>query len=917
MGKTIEAGLLISQKCAEKKNKILIICPANLRKQWNQELFDKFFLDSIILENKNFNEEIKKKNFNPFNQDSIVISSYQFIKTKDAYVQAMKWDLVVIDEAHRLRNVYLPKNKTANAIKDAVKDSPKVLLTATPLQNSLLEMYGLSTIIDEHFFGDLKSFKTQYLNKSINNDETTFHLLKERLKSICQRTLRKQVLEYIPYTKRIALVQEFIPNENEDRLYQGVSNYLQRDKLYALPNSQRNLMTLVLRKLLASSTYAISNTLLKLAVKLEKIYESAKKNFKQSEQTNNNEVSKDLQEIFDEFEVNFETFSELREEFLDNDDSSAENQEVGETKFYNEAELLEIQSEIRLLRNFYELANSIEKNSKGEKLLTALSQGFQKAKELKASPKAIIFTESTKTQNYIYKILSTSNHQNKVVLFNGSNNDEKSREIYKNWIEKHRGTDKVSESKTANMRQALVDYFKEEADIMIATEAAAEGINLQFCSLVINYDLPWNPQRIEQRIGRCHRYGQKFDVVVINFLNKKNAADQRVYELLNNKFKLFEGIFGASDEVLGAISSGIDFEKRIADIYQTCRNPEEINKAFDELQSEFESSIDESFQSAKQKLLENFDEEVREKLKISKSKTENLITKYHKWLWDLTKYYLSDKAVFNNTALEFTLKENPFPQINLNLGPYSMIGRENANHNIYRSRHPLAKEIINRALKLDSREGFVEFNYSQSQTKISILKKFIGKSGYLSVELLKMHAYDDEEVLLLAGHTDTGESLSEEEIHRLFSLEANVEEDLNQIPDSSLEKLSLAINLSKDFYIANNEQRNAQVFDEEIERLERWADDKKLSIEVRLKELELEIKQTKKEAIQQISLEAKLNLQRKAKDLEKKRKDLRFKLYDLQDAIDIEKENLISMTEQKLKAEISLETVFRIKWALI
>jgi SNF2 family DNA or RNA helicase len=117
LGKTIEAGLLISQKCAEKKNKILIICPANLRKQWNQELFDKFFLDSIILENKNSNEEIKKKNFNPFNQDSIVISSYQFIKTKDAYVQAMKWDLVVIDEAHRLRNVYLPKNKTANAIR--------------------------------------------------------------------------------------------------------------------------------------------------------------------------------------------------------------------------------------------------------------------------------------------------------------------------------------------------------------------------------------------------------------------------------------------------------------------------------------------------------------------------------------------------------------------------------------------------------------------------------------------------------------------------------------------------------------------------------------------------------------------------------------------------------------------------------
>ena len=136
------------------------------------------------------------------------------------------------------------------------------------------------------------------------------------------------------------------------------------------------------------------------------------------------------------------------------------------------------------------------------------------------------------------------------------------------------------------MRSALVDYFRDEGRIMIATEAGAEGINLQFCSLVVNYDLPWNPQRIEQRIGRCHRYGQKHDVVVVNFLNRKNEADQRVFELLSEKFQLFEGVFGASDEVLGAIESGVDFEKRIADIYQHCRQTEEIKAAFDQLQLE-------------------------------------------------------------------------------------------------------------------------------------------------------------------------------------------------------------------------------------------------------------------------------------------------------------------------------------------
>src|SRR5690606_13793430 len=147
-------------------------------------------------------------------------------------------------------------------------------------------------------------------------------------------------------------------------------------------------------------------------------------------------------------------------------------------------------------------------------------------------------------------------------------------------------------------------------------EAGAEGINLQFCSLVINYDLPWNPQRVEQRIGRCHRYGQKHDVVVVNFLNKKNAADQRVYQLLAEKFNLFEGVFGASDEVLGALESGVDFEKRIANIYQQCREPKLIQAAFDNLQQELSFEINEAMTTTRKKLLEHFDDEVREKLRI-------------------------------------------------------------------------------------------------------------------------------------------------------------------------------------------------------------------------------------------------------------------------------------------------------------
>ncbi|WP_140440593.1 helicase-related protein, partial [Escherichia coli] len=137
----------------------------------------------------------------------------------------------------------------------------------------------------------------------------------------------------------------------------------------------------------------------------------------------------------------------------------------------------------------------------------------------------------------------------RVVTFSGTNNTPQTNQIYQQWLEEYRGSSRITGSAQIDKRSALIDHFKDHAEIMIATEAAAEGVNLQFCSLLINYDLPWNPQRIEQRIGRCHRYGQEFDVVVINFLNQRNQADQRVLELLTEKFNLFDGVFGASDSV--------------------------------------------------------------------------------------------------------------------------------------------------------------------------------------------------------------------------------------------------------------------------------------------------------------------------------------------------------------------------------
>lgn len=246
--------------------------------------------------------------------------------------------------------------------------------------------------------------------------------------------------------------------------------------------------------------------------------------------------------------ADFETLDEVAEEWEEDE------AEPPSTLTMAEREALEV--EIAELQAFYDLAVQITENSKGQALLKALQTAFAKAHELGAAPKALIFTESRRTQEYLLELLGNSPYKDSIVLFNGSNNDEKSKAIYQSWVARNQHTDHVTGSRTADMRSALVDYFRDEGQIMIATEAGAEGINLQFCSLVVNYDLPWNPQRIEQRIGRCHRYGQKNDVVVVNFLNSENAADRRVFELLDQKFQLFNGVFGASDEVLGVVESG-------------------------------------------------------------------------------------------------------------------------------------------------------------------------------------------------------------------------------------------------------------------------------------------------------------------------------------------------------------------------
>ncbi|MCH4538658.1 SNF2-related protein [Ochrobactrum sp. A-1] len=884
LGKTIEAGLVLAQKWTEGRRRILVITPANLRKQWSQEIEEKFFLPTLILEAKNYNKLAKDGARRPFEQKRLVICSFQFAARHADELMVIPWDLVVIDEAHRLRNVYRPDNRIGRALKGALANVPKVLLTATPLQNSLMELYGLVSLIDDYTFGDVKSFRAQYARLT---GDGQFEELKHRLQPVCHRTLRRQVLEYIRYTNRIPITQEFVPSEAEQSLYDMVSGYLRRPSLQALPSSQRTLMTLIMRKLLASSTFAIAGALDSLARKLER---------QLKDDTNLRE------KLEEELSEDYEEYEEVADEWSDNDD---------EPELLTAEDIGVIQQEIADLREFRDLAVSISENAKGQALLSALRAGFAKTQELGAAQKAIIFTESRRTQEYLVRLLSENGYADKLVLFNGSNSDPQSKAIYEKWLQKHKGSDRVTGSRTADIRAALVEHFREHASIMIATEAAAEGINLQFCSIVVNYDLPWNPQRIEQRIGRCHRYGQLYDVVVINFLNKNNAADQRVYELLAEKFQLFSGVFGASDEVLGAVESGVEFEKRIVTIYQNCRSTDEIETEFERLRAEMDENINAAMEDTRRKLLENFDAEVHDRLKFNLDKSREYIGRYERMLWAVTQHELRQHANFDNEHLTFTLKRAP-DGLDIPTGGYG-IAKNGLSEHRYRLGHPLAQHVIARARERNLNGAALVFDYSGWPAKAVNIEPLVGQSGILAARWLSFSGFDEQDHILLAAKTDDGRDIDPDIVRRLFEMPCRQAD--GEIGHDRARLDPILAQREQDVIEALKRQ-NAQWFSEESRKLEKWAEDKVFAAEKELQDAKARILELKREARTAESPEQQHRIQTQIQELEKSKRRLRQRIFEVEDEIIEERDQMIADLEARLQQDISKQELFAVRWAV-
>lgn len=899
LGKTIEAGIVITQYWAERKRQILIIAPSSLRQQWQQELREKFLIPSTLLEAK-FKEEQLSQGIS--NNTDVLICSYEFALRHETSLMR-QWDLVICDEAHRLRNFYTGRNKGSDAISHIVRGASKtLLLTATPLQNRLEELYGLVSVFDPTYFYSLDAFRERYIKSrtSKTNDD-----LVDRVAVISKRTLRKDADKYIHFTKRLPLTIEFLPSKPEIELYNKVNEYLQREELYAFSNSQRHLTALIIRKRLGSSTYAVASTLENIANRLNEELQAG--------------IRRDNRGVIIVNDLSPEDLTDEEWEELEESEKSSSETSFGPgagEKLSNEV-LEAMRSEVNELRSYAELARSITVNEKASKLNEALELGFERLRELGAPEKAIIFTDSTKTQEYIARSLIEVGRAEGLILFNGSNDSPGANEIYKEWLTANKEGDVITGIPAVDRRKALVDYFRTTGKIMIATEAAAEGINLQFCSMVVNYDLPWNPQRVEQRIGRAHRFGQKYDVVVVNFSNKGNIAEARILELLAGKFHLFESVFGASDEVLGAIEDGFDFEKKINEILNNSRSDADIDAAFQELETQYATEITSEMAAAKSKVFDNLDPNVQDRLKAYDSQSSDVLNKFERLLLAVTKRELAPNANFENDGRNFVLHNSPVAEAKTGHYYFKSVPLENAHQ--YRFDSPLARHVIDKAITTETPISSLTFSLEKSQRASTAVKALVGKSGELTVKVVtfSMKAKNDkitESYMLSGAFTSDGEWLDHEYVADILDLHCvEVEKSATVDEVKFIEKLeSRSEQLQKEV-----QGRNSRYYDQQEELLYRNQQDRHAESEGKIREYRNKEKDARKNSkatddpLQQLKL--KQEARKWADKAEEEDEQARTARKQMRD----ESEKYLSLIEQSLKGTREIVELFSFKWKVV
>ena len=638
LGKTIEAGLVIAQRRAEGDQRILLIVPKSLIGQWQNELLDLFGIQT-------------REDPAGFLGPGVYLVGREFAGSERGsapLAAAPQFDLVVIDEAHEIfaglhkrydrDGIYEEDSdaaRMAHRVRNFLRQSPVLLLTATPIQNSLAELWGLVQYVEPTgtLLGDISTFRRVFCSE---DDRTLVpgqeHELQRRLSRVLQRTLRRQAQEFLdrPFTQRRCRLYEYAMSADERALYDDVTEYLLEPSLFAFAGRQRRLLLIGFHRRMASSIPALAASLENVAVRLRRLA---------SGQESGDEAVAMLSDLEDE--------EELADLAVDEQPPATDRGGV--------------LAELARVEGLLARARSLPSDAKARSFLEAIRLVLDRGRDGTGSGKAVVFTESITTQEYLRKLLLGAGLQDEeITLFRGVNDHERARQALAGW-QKDEGARLAPGGKPSRevaVRLALVHEFRKRSKVLICTEAGAKGLNLQFCETVINYDLPWNPQRIEQRIGRCHRYSQTRDVTVVNFINRDNEGQQLTFEILSRKLDLFGKVLDASDTVLHeprtdapeiAVSAlAVELENDLQAIYSRSRTVEEVTREIAALRDKIEGrreAYEREYRRTSQIIESRFDEEVRKVFRNLRSELPAALAQFDRDVADLVEGYLADSGI--------------------------------------------------------------------------------------------------------------------------------------------------------------------------------------------------------------------------------------------------------------------------------
>lgn len=650
LGKTIEAGLIIAQLMAEGSRRVLLVVPKPLLAQWRTELYNLFGLPT----------REGRPDPESFTGDGVFVVGREFAggdKGSSLLRTADPFDLWVIDEAHELfaaiykrfdrhgaYDIDSTEARTAHRVRSAIGQAPVLLLTATPIQNSLTELWGLVQYVEPSgtLLGKLNTFRKVFCD----GDDRTLapgqaHELKRRLSTVLQRTLRRQAQEFLetPFVERVTKLHVYPMTPEEKELYDDVTSYLLEPDLCAFRGNQRKLLLIAFHRTMASSIPALARSLERVATRLDRQLQGLPE--PKSDQT-------------------FMSFAADLEDELEEDEEGSSGDSSGPPS--PSPSTVRIRAELQRVRDFVRRAKSLPGDGKAQCLVDVVKIVLEHGRSGTRSGKVVVFTESLTTQDYLATVLVEKGglEPGDVTIFRGQNDSERARAALRRW-EQEEGRNVPSYNRPnpdVAVRQALVHEFKTRSKVFISTEAGAKGLNLQFCDTVVNYDLPWNPQRIEQRIGRCHRYKQKRGVTVFNFLAEGNEAQRLTFEILSQKLDLFGRVLDASDTILHRPetdmpeslvgSVGAEFAAKFRRIYERARSIEEIEAELRALRESLDTGrrAFEQTQARTSELIHTrFDDVVRRVFRRYKAELPKGLEKLDRELEQLLSGYLGALAI--------------------------------------------------------------------------------------------------------------------------------------------------------------------------------------------------------------------------------------------------------------------------------